>query len=331
MVLRLSAIIVGLAWWVSVAFGYQQTVSKNYGVPVAWPISGITMHVNLGCPSEGQCWDKIAQSAIAEWNAVNAPFYIRAVVGADDIPTACASADGYHTLQWSDTKCNGEGWGNAAGYTWSYFSRRGEILEADVRIRRTPPPGESWSVGFFHHVVLHELGHVIGLSHPDEHGQEVEAVMNMSDASIRLHRDDRNGIRGIYGALLWDETRYPTELLGTWKITDPESGNTVRWTATHFKWSEGDPWAYFQENEVYGWGARIADVMPDWDAPETHILTFNSPNWTECTNLIGLYEGANRFTGGLLVGTHKDADGYCTQWPTSRQYAVEWWREPAPQ
>ena len=129
---------------------------------------------------------------------------------------------------------------------------------------------------------------------------------------------------------LWDDTPYPTELLGAWRLKHPESGNTVQWTVSHFKWAEGTLWTYFAENDVYGWGARVEEVVSDWEALETHILTFNSPDWTECTNLIGLYEGANRFTGHLLVGTHKDADGFCTQWPASRQYEVEWWRVPAP-
>ena len=189
---------------ISPAFGYQQMVSKNYGVPISQPTNSITMYVNMGCPSEDRCWDKIARSAIAEWNAVNAPFYIRAVVGAANIPTACANVDGRNTLQWSATKCQGEAWGDAAGYAWSYISRRGDILESDVRLRRTPPPGQTWTAAWFRHVVLHELGHVLGLGHPDEHGQEVNSVMNHSgEWTPYLQLDDRNGIRGIYGAQLW--------------------------------------------------------------------------------------------------------------------------------
>ena len=180
MVLRLSATLLAFclgAGFALPAFGYHQHVSKNYGVPISWPTNYITMHVNLGCPTEDRCWDKIARSAITEWNTVNAPFYIRAVIGAADIPTTCAETDGYHTLQWGDTKCNGGAWGTLAGETWWYANRRGDILEADVRIRRTPPPGKSWSVAFFRNVVLHELGHVLGLGHPDEHGQEVAAIL----------------------------------------------------------------------------------------------------------------------------------------------------------
>ena len=318
------------------AFGYHQMVSKNYGVPISQPTNAITMYVNLGCPTQAQCWDKIAQAAIAEWNVVNAPFYIRARVGEAGIPTACAEVDDRNTIQWSATRCRGEAWGDAAGYTWSYINSRGDILESDIRIRRTPPPGQIWTVDFFRHTILHELGHVMGLGHPNEYGQEVRAVMNQGGADLydgdttytRLQLDDRNGIRGLYGALLWDETRYPTELLGAWRLRHPETGQTLRWTFSHLQWIEGGRWAYFHENGVYGYGARGADIWDDWDIPETHVLLFIRPTGTECTEFIGLYEGTNRFSGRLFVGTNKDADGLCQQWPASRQYDVEWWREP---
>lgn len=48
-------------------------------------------------------------------------------------------------------------------------------------------------------VALHELGHVLGLDHPDEHGQEVAALMN---STIRnrdaLTADDIAGARSMY-------------------------------------------------------------------------------------------------------------------------------------
>ena len=321
-----------LTVFVAPAFGYQQTVSKNWGVPIAWPTNHITMYVNLGCPTQDRCWNEIARRAIAEWNAVNAPFYIRAIVGAVGIPTACATVDERHTLQWGTTQCNGAAWGNAAGHTWWYINRRGDILEADVRIRRTPPPGQRWTVDGFRHVVLHELGHVIGLDHPNDYGQEVQAVMNQGgEIFSQLQLDDRNGIRGIYGAQLWDETHYPTELLGAWRLRHPETGQTFRWTFSHFRWFEGDRWAFFHENNTYGYGARGADIWPEWDIPETHAFLFIDPAGTECTEIIGLYEGTNRFSGVFMIGTHKDENGVCTQYPASRQYLVEWRREPAPQ
>ena len=50
-----------------------------------------------------------------------------------------------------------------------------------------------------HRVVLHELGHVLGLEHPDEAGQTVPALMNryLSDLDT-LTLDDRLGAAFLY-------------------------------------------------------------------------------------------------------------------------------------
>ncbi len=70
------------------------------------------------------------------------------------------------------------------GYTWDSY--RGPLRTGSYDIQR---------------VALHELGHVLGLDHPDEHGQTVDAVMNsMISNTYSLTADDIAGVQSLYGA-----------------------------------------------------------------------------------------------------------------------------------
>lgn len=86
----------------------------------------------------------------------------------------------------------------------AYTHDRGTRVESDIVLNA----GWNWSVysgiAFsnpvdFRRVLLHELGHLLGLNHPDEAGQAVPAIMNSAVGNTEaLTSDDQAGARALY-------------------------------------------------------------------------------------------------------------------------------------
>src|SRR6185295_13044834 len=82
----------------------------------------------------------------------------------------------------------------------------------------------------FYRLALHELGHAAGLTHPDEAGQIVDAVMNSAPVADELRPDDVAGVHAVaFGLPGIDQfvRGFYTNILGR----TPGAGEVAGWVA----------------------------------------------------------------------------------------------------
>ena len=166
-------------------------------------------------PISNQRWVNMIQEAIAEWNDAGANFRFRTreVRPTDDpcdIPGAVAVL-----LAHADSTCPGDG---RLGFARTAYGWQQARIYISV-------PWAYDSTSNPYRLLLHEFGHVVGLGHPDEAGQNVQAVMNSVVNYNHLQPDDIAGIRAIYGTRAGIETPPPSETL-TGFLENPGDGSS---------------------------------------------------------------------------------------------------------
>ena len=199
------AVRVGLALLLACAAGHS--LSSFVVMSDRWPDGTVTMQLQLGSPtrplSDGNSsYGPIAESALAEWNQQMSRLQFNAIRDSNGpkgdgngVNNVFFSSDAYGMAFESSTLAVTTNW-----------LRRNVRTEADV-IFNTSVTWDSYNGALrrgtqdFRRVALHEFGHVLGLDHPDENGQNVSSVMNSHVSSIdRLTADDIAGAQALYGA-----------------------------------------------------------------------------------------------------------------------------------
>jgi matrixin len=198
------------------AEGFVCTTTTG-GACIHWAPGNATLHSLLG-PSGGPLtngtgsWDQNVINAGNEWNAVGAAFDFSYTVGGQfndpcastGVLQGCAGPPGDNPVFFASSVC-GMGFGDIVGDTIDCFnSDSGQVFKSAVFMNSLthwdaydgPLNGTTNDI---HRVLLHELGHVLGLGHPDHAGQHVDAIMNSQESDTdRLQDDDRAGIQTLY-------------------------------------------------------------------------------------------------------------------------------------
>ena len=169
-----------------------------------WVDSAIPVSMILNV---GSGWNGTARDALGVWNGAGSNFRFTSETssGSERVTCSSSSIDRRNVVVWGAGIC-GESFGDrtlAITKTWSYTSS-GEAVDSDVVFNTA----FSWSTyggplrdsPDFRRVAIHEFGHVLGLAHPDDHGQTVTAIMNAHISDLdTIQADDVNGVIGIYG------------------------------------------------------------------------------------------------------------------------------------
>lgn len=188
------------------------------GRPLFWSPPAVTLDPQVGCapnnnvsPWGQTCvWVDALKAAADEWNAVAARFTFTTAPAAAPDARPCSTVgrrmeDGYNSVGWMGGVCDEPFGPEVLAVTSWLTDSTGRFLEADVFFNNTEEWGaytgpQYTSTPDFHRVALHELGHVLGLDHPDDYGQRVLAIMNARVSVDQLQPDDFAGIRAIYGS-----------------------------------------------------------------------------------------------------------------------------------
>jgi hypothetical protein len=215
------AAVLGLTPRIAQGFAFDTAVGpivlqhQTAGSPVIWDPPRVTMSLNLGSLPPGvvltngtTSWDTNAADALAIWNTVVPNFFTFDITAHNP----CDPGDAFNTVGFAPDHC-GDGFGDVIAFTRKTYVQRAErfvVTQADVVLNAQlcwdayagPLQLCRGTLGYaidLHRVVLHELGHVLGLEHPDEAGQTVAALMNryISDLDT-LTPDDHTGAAYLY-------------------------------------------------------------------------------------------------------------------------------------
>jgi len=202
----------------------------------SWPAgSTIVMQLSLGSAGRtlqdgNTSWDDAVLPVAGFWNQT----FQRVQISMVPNPGASAvSGDHVNSVVFSNS-IFGQSFGSGTLAVTYYMSSGSNMIESDTLFNRAVTfDSYRGPLQFVHNgpviadirrVFLHEVGHTLGLGHPDTGGQHLTAVMNsiVSDQEV-LSADDVAGAQYLYGAAASAPTPTPTPTPTSTPIPTPTS------------------------------------------------------------------------------------------------------------
>lgn len=171
-----------------------------------WPSAGIPVEMVLATGADK--WNRAAREALDAWNQAGSNFRFTSTTSSADERASCSAQgiDRRNVVIFASNVC-GDSWSSTTtAITRVWYSTADDLtVDADVFFNAERDwdvydgPVQEEAVDF-RRVALHEFGHVLGLGHPDDEGQSVDAIMNSHvDDLHTLQADDEDGVRALYG------------------------------------------------------------------------------------------------------------------------------------
>ena len=178
----------------------------------SWP-AGATVVLQLGLGNAGRTlidgntsWNTAAAPALNMWDQD----IQRAQLTSVNSVASVSSGDAVNSVVFSDS-IFGQSFGSGTLAVTYYRTQGSRMVEADILFNRGQNfdsyrgalrfGSNGYVIADIRRVMAHELGHVLGLAHPDDHGQHVDAIMNsITSDRETLSSDDIAGGQSLYGA-----------------------------------------------------------------------------------------------------------------------------------
>lgn len=191
----------------NIARGYTYITNDSTGLPFRWPPGVVTIQIKLGSATtltDGTNFSTSAQAAAQTWNPQLGDLQITSQI----VPvTAATDHNRVNELVFA-SDVFGQAFDTnvlAVTTTWVRGNERteGDIIFNSARTWDSYRGALRSGIVDLQRVALHEMGHLLGLNHPDEAAQSFNPPLPIMNSRITsndtLTADDITGVQNLYG------------------------------------------------------------------------------------------------------------------------------------